>query len=49
MLSTRDPPQNERYAQTKRMGEKIHSNGNEKSARVVILIFNKIDFKTKAI
>ena len=50
MLSTRDPPQNRGYIQTESEGlEKIfHANRDQKKAGVVILISDKIDFKTKA-
>ena len=51
MLSTRDPPQNKGYIQTKSEGlEKIfHANGDQKKAGVAILISDKIDFKIKAV
>ena len=51
MLFTIDPPQNKRYTGTDCEGiEKIfHANGNRKKARVMILISDKMDFKTKAI
>ena len=48
MLSTRDPPQNKGYIQTKSVGlEKIfHANGDQKKAGVAILVS---DFKIKAV
>ena len=51
MLSSRDPPQNERHTTTKskRMGKDILCKWNEKKARIAVLISDKIDFKTKAI
>ena len=51
MLSTRDPPQNKGHIQTEIEGlEKIfHANGDQKKARVVILISDKIDFEIKAV
>ena len=51
MLSTRDPPQNKRYTQTKSkwMEIDISCKWKWKKARVVIFISDKIDFKTKAI
>ena len=51
MLSTRDPPQNKGHVQTESEGlEKIfHTNRDQKKAGVVILISDKIDFKTKAV
>ena len=50
MLSTRDPPKNKGHIQTKSEGlEKIfHTNGDQKKARVAILISDKRDFKIKA-
>ena len=50
-LSTRDPPQNKRYTQTKSkwMEKDISCKWKWKKARVVIFISDKIDFKTKAI
>ena len=51
MLSTRDPPQNERYTQTKNNGMKkvISWTWEGKKAGAAILISDKIDFKTKII
>ena len=51
MLSTRDPPQNKGHMQTKVKGWKkiFHANGDQKKARVAMLISDKIDFKTKAV
>ena len=51
MLSARDPPQNKGHIQTKSEGlEKIfHTNGDQKKARVAILISDKIDFQIKAV
>ena len=51
MLSTRNPPQNNRHIQTKSEGlEKIfHANGEQKKAGVAILISDKIDFQIKAV
>ena len=51
MLHTRDPPQNKRPTQTESEGleTNIPGNGQEKKARVAILISDKIDFKTRAI
>ena len=45
------PPQTKRHIQTESEGlEKIfHENGDQKTARVAILISDKIDFKTKAV
>ena len=49
MLSTRDPPQNKGYTQTKKGWKKIfHSNGDQMKAGVAILISDKIDFEIKA-
>ena len=50
MLSTRDPPQNKGHMQTKVKGWKkiFHANGDQKKARVAILISHKIDFEIKA-
>ena len=47
VLSTRDPPQNERYTQNESKGmEKIlHGNRKEIKAVVAILISDKIDFR----
>ena len=51
MLHTRDPPQNKRPTQTESEGleTNIPGNGQEKKARVAILISDKIDFKKRAI
>ena len=51
MLSTRDPLQDRRPTQTESKGLKTSfpSNGQEKKARVPILISDKIDFKRRAI
>ena len=50
MLSTRDPPQSKGHIQTESEGCKkiFHANGDQKKARVAILISNKIDFEIKA-
>ena len=51
MLSTRDPLQTQGHIQTEsEVWKKIfHANGNQKKARVAILISDKIDFQTKTI
>ena len=51
MLSTRDPPQNRGHIQTESEGleEDIPHKQRPKKAGVVILISDKIDFKTKAV
>ena len=51
MLSTTDPLQTWDTYRLKARGWKkiLHANGNQKKARVAILISDKIDFKTKAI
>ena len=51
MLPTGDPPQDRRPTQLKVKGWKqiFPANGEEKKAGVVILISDKIDFKTKVI
>ena len=51
MLPTRDPPQNKGHIQTESEGlEKIfRANRDQNKAGVAILIFDKIDFKTKAV
>ena len=51
MLSTRDPPQNRGHIQTESEGLKkiFHANRDQKKAGVVILISDKINFKTKAV
>ena len=48
---TRDPPQSKGHIQTESEGCKkiFHANGDQKKARVAILISDKIDFKTKAV
>ena len=46
-LSSRGPPQNERYTQTKSKEmerETFHANGKEKKDEVAILIYDKIHF-----
>ena len=50
MLSIRDPPQNKGHIQTKSEGleKDISCNGDQKKARVAILIPDKIDFEIKA-
>ena len=50
-LSTRDPPQTKGHIQTESEGCKkiFHANGDQKKARVAILISNKIDFEIKAV
>ena len=51
MLSPRDPPQSERYTETKvKTWRKIfHANGKGKKAWVAILISDKMHFKMKTI
>ena len=51
MLPPKDPPYIERYTQTKskRMEKDISCKWRGKKAEVVVLISDKIDFKTKAI
>ena len=51
MQPPRNPSQIERYTQTKNKGmEKIfHENGRKKTPGVAVLIFEKINFKTKTI
>ena len=50
MLSTRDPPQNKGHILKVKGWKKIfHANGDQKKARVAILISNKIDFEIKAV
>ena len=52
MLSTRDPPQNKGHIQTEseKLEKKIfHANRDQNKEGVVILISDKIDFKTKAV
>ena len=51
MLSTRDPPQNRGHIQTESEGleKDIPHKQRPKKAGVVILISDKIDFKTKAV
>ena len=51
MLSSRDPPQNERYTQTKSKGmeKDISCKWKGKKPGVAILISDIIDSKTKAI
>ena len=51
MLSTRDLPQTKGHIQTESEGlEKIfHENGDQKRARVAILISDKIDFEIKTV
>ena len=51
MLSTRDPPQSKGHIQTESEGCKkiFHANGDQKKARVAILISDKIDFKIKTV
>ena len=50
MLSTRDPPRNKGHIQTESEGlEKNIPNRDQKKAGVVILISDKIDFKTQAV
>ena len=49
MLSTRNPPRNERYTQTKSLWKKIfHANEKGKKAGVAILVSDKIGLRTKA-
>ena len=50
MLSTRDPPQNKDTYRLKVKGWKkiFHANKDQKKARVVVLISDKIDFDIKA-
>ena len=50
VLSARDPPQNKGHIQTEGEGlEKVHTNEDQRKAGVVILISDKIDFKTKTV
>ena len=50
MLSARDPLETYGHIQTERGWKKIfHENGNQKKARVAILISDKIDFKIKTV
>ena len=51
MLYTRDPLQIQEHIQTESegMAKVFHANGNQKKARVAILISDKIDFKIKTI
>ena len=48
MLSTRDPPQTKGHIWKKGWKNIFHANGDQKKARVAILISNKIDFEIKA-
>ena len=50
-LPTKDPPQNKIPTQTEseKLEKNIPNSGQEKKARVAILVSDKIDFKTKAI
>ena len=49
-LSTRDPPQNKGHIWTENeeLEKDIHANGDQKKARVAMLISDKIDFEIKA-
>ena len=51
MLSIKDPLQSLRHIQTEseRMKKIFHANGNQKKARLAILISEKIDLKMKTI
>ena len=51
MLSTGDPPQNTGHIQTESEGleKTFHANGDQKKARVAILISNKIDFEINVV
>ena len=51
MLSTRDPPRNKGHIQTESEGleKDILCKRDQKKAGVVILISEKVDFKTKAV
>ena len=51
MLSTRDPPQNKGHTQNESEGleKDIPRKQRQKKAGLVILISDKIDFKTKAV
>ena len=51
MLSTRDPfrPTDTYRVKVKGWKKVFHANGNQKKARVAILISDKIDFKIKTI
>ena len=51
MLSTRDPPLNKGHlrAENEGLGKIVHTNRDQKKARVVILISDKMDFKIKAV
>ena len=50
MLPTRDPPQDKRPTQTEseRLEQIFQGNGEQKKARVAILISDKIDFKKRS-
>ena len=45
MLSTRDPLQSDRHIQTE--SEALRAKGNQKKARVIIIVSDKTDFKIK--
>ena len=49
-LSSRDPPQNKGHIWTENeeLEKDIHANGDQKKARVAMLISDKIDFEIKA-
>ena len=49
MLSTRDPPQTKGHIQTGVKGWKkiFHANGDQKKAKVAILVSDKTDFEIK--
>ena len=51
MLSTGDPPQNTGHIQTESEGleKTFHANGDQKKARVAILMSDNIDFEIKAV
>ena len=51
MLSRRDPLQTQGHIQTEMKGQKkiFHANGNQKRARVAIVISDKIDFQIKTV
>ena len=51
MLSTRVPSQNKGHIRTESEGleKDFHANGEQKKARVAILITDKIDFEIKAV
>ena len=51
ILPTTDPPYDRGHTQIEieEIGKIFHANGNDKKMEFTILIYDKIDFKTKAI